>query len=310
MIFLETIMALPFLLAALPQVVPQGVPQLDGCLPIQDDRIYARDVAAAVPAFANVAADFVVGYAPAPGTHRVFKGDALERLARNQGVAADMLEAVPDVCFERAMATLKAGEILEAMRSAWNGPNVRMELRSFSPQIAPQGRVVFERMGLQLPATCDPQAEVVWRGYVVYGNNRRFGITARARITTTTTRVVAVADLSVRAPVREDQVRQETFDTFALDDRPARNLDEVVGFVPRTLIRSGATVLRSQLSRAPEVARGDVVKVEVTAGAAHLLFEGRAETDGVEGKTILVKNLISGKDFRAQVTGKGKVSVQ
>ena len=243
-------------------------------MPIQDDRIYARDVAAAVPAFASVAADFALGYAPAPGTRRVFKGDALERLARNQGVAA---EAVPDVCFERAMATLEAGEILEAMRSAWGagnvpGSDVRMELRSFSPQIAPQGKVVFPRTGLQLPAASDPQAEVVWRGYVVYGNNRRFGISARARITTTTTRVVAVADLSAGAPVREDQVRLESFDTFALDDRPARNLEEVVGFVPRTLIRAGSTVLRSQLSRAPEVARGDVVKVEVTAGACAPAF--------------------------------------
>ena len=71
-----------------------------------------------------------------------------------------------------------------------------MELRSLSPQIAPQGKVVFPRTGLQLPAASDPQAEVVWRGYVLYGNNRRFGISARARITTTTTRVVAVADLS------------------------------------------------------------------------------------------------------------------
>jgi flagella basal body P-ring formation protein FlgA len=284
-------------------------------LPLQDDRIYARDVAAAVPAFAGIAADFVLGYAPAPGTRRVFKGDELSRLARNQGVAAEMAQALPDLCFERAMATLEASEVLEAMRSAWgvgnaHGSEVRMELRSFSPQIAPQGKVVFPRTGLQLPATSDSQAEAVWRGYVIYGNNRRFAISARARITTTTTRVIAVADLSAGDPVREDQVRLESFDTFAMDDRPARNLDEVVGFVPRTLIRTGATVLRSQLSRAPEVARGDVVKVDVTAGGAHLLLEGRAETDGFTGKTILVKNLSSGKDFRAQVTGKGKVSVQ
>jgi len=311
MIFIQTIMALPFLLAVVPQVAPPP----DGCLPIQDERIYARDVAAAVPAFATVAADFALGYAPTPGTRRVLKGEALARLARNQGVAADMLEAVPDVCFERAMATLEAEDVLEAMRSAWaignvSGPDVRMELRSFSPQIAPQGKVVFPRTGLQMPATSDPQGDVLWRGYVLYGNNRRFSISARARISATTTRVVALADLSVGSVVREDQVRLESFDTFALDDRPARNLDEVVGFVARTSIRSGATVLRSQLGRAPEVARGDVVKVEVTAGGAHLLFEGRAETAGVEGKTILVKNLTSGKDFRARVTGKGKVSVQ
>ena len=312
MIFIQAIMALPFLLAVVPNVVPQVVLQPDGCLPIQDERIYARDVAAVLPAFAGVAADFTLGYTPAPGTRRVFKGDALERLARNQGVTA---EALPDICFERAMATLESEEILKAMHEALgtgnlSGSDVRMELRSFSPQIAPQGKVVFPRTGLQLPATSDPQAEVLWRGYVIYGNNRRFGISARARITTTTTRVVAVADLPAGDPVREDQVRLESFDTFALDDRPARNLDEVVGFVPRMLIRASATVLRSQLSRAPEVARGAVVKVEVTAGGAHLLFQGRAETDGVTGKTILVKNLSSGKDFRARVTGKGTVSVQ
>jgi flagella basal body P-ring formation protein FlgA len=311
----QTIMALPLLLAVVPNVVPPVVGQPEGCLQIQDDRIYARDVVAAVPAFANVPGDFTLGYAPAPGTRRVFKGDALEKLARNQGVAAETLEAVPDVCFERATATLHAEEILEAMRSSWGSgsspsPDVRMELKSFSPEIAPQGKVVFPRSGLQLPATSDPQADVIWRGYVLYGNSRRFAITARTRITTTTTRVVAAADLATGVPVREDQVRLESFDTFALDDRPARNLDEVVGFVPRTPIRSGVTVLRSQLSRAPEVARGEMVKVDVTAGGAHLLFEGRAETDGIVGKTILVKNLTSGKDFRAKVTGKGKVSVQ
>ena len=93
------LMALPLLLAI--------TSQPDACLPIQDERIYARDVAAAIPAFASVAADFALGYAPGPGLRRVFKGEALERLARNQGVT---VEALPDVCFERAMATIEAGE--------------------------------------------------------------------------------------------------------------------------------------------------------------------------------------------------------
>ena len=283
------------------------IPQPDGCYPVQDDRILARDVTAAIPAFAGVPADFALGYAPAPGTRRVFKGAALERLALNQGVT---LESAPDVCFERAMATLKAREILEALRTAWNGSDVNMELRSWSPQIAPQGKVVFPRTGLQMPAVSDPQAEVVWRGYVIYGNNRRFGISARARITTSATRVVAVTDLSAGETVREDQVRLETFDSFALDDRPARRLEEVVGYLTRARIRAGSAVLRNQLNRAPEITRGDLVRVEVTAGGAHLAFEGKAESNGTTGATILVKNPSSGKDFRARVTGKGKVSVQ
>src|SRR5206468_6636789 len=101
----------------------------------------------------NVAADFALGYAPAPGVRRVFTADALRRLAINQGIAADALEAVADVCFERAMATLDSAEILEAMRAAWNtsvgNADTRMELRSFSPQIVPQGKVVFPPTGLQ-----------------------------------------------------------------------------------------------------------------------------------------------------------------
>jgi len=303
------IMAFPLLFA----FASQGAPQPDGCYPVQDDRIFARDVTAAIPAFARVPADFALGYAPAPGTRRVFKGAALERLALNQGVT---LESSPDVCFERAMATLEAREILEALRSSWNGPDVNhgpgvnMELRSWSPQVAPQGKVVFPRTGLQMPAVSDPQAEVVWRGYVIYGNNRRFGISARARITTSATRVVAVTDLSAGETVREDQVRLETFDSFALDDRPARRLEEVVGYLTRARIRAGSAVLRNQLNRAPEITRGDLVRVEVTAGGAHLAFEGKAESNGTTGATILVKNPSSGKDFRARVTGKGKVSVQ
>jgi len=301
------IMAIPLLITAVAQSVPPRMPPSEDCLTVQDDRIYARDIAAAIPAFSAVAADFSLGYSPLPGARRIFKGAALQKLAWNQGVATDSL---PDLCVERAMAALDSRELLDAMRNAWPDPQARIELRSWSPPLAPQGKVVFPRTGLQLPAASDVETEVRWRGYVLYGNNRRYNISAHARITISTTRVVALSDLSTGAPVREDQVRLESIDTFALDDRPARSLDEVVGFVPRTLIRAGAIVLRSQLGRAPEVARGDMVKVEVTAGAARLAFEGRAETDGVVGTTILVKNPSSGKDFRARVTGKGKVSVQ
>ncbi|HEY2842939.1 MAG TPA: flagellar basal body P-ring formation chaperone FlgA [Bryobacteraceae bacterium] len=304
-------MALPVLLAAVVAEVAPAAPRPDGCFPIQDDRIYARDVAAVIPAFAQVPADFVLGYTPAPGVRRVFKGAALEGLAMNQGVKT---EAAPDLCFERAMATLEAGEILEALTSAWHEkhagtPDVSVELRSWSPQIAPQGTVVFPPYGLQLPTASDAQGETVWRGYVIYGNNRRFGISARARIRTSTTRVVALEDLAAGEPVRQDQVRQETFDAYTQDDRPARRAEDVIGYVPTARIHTGATVLRSQLSRAPEVVRGDVVQVEVAAGGAHLALEGRAESNGVTGATILVKNLVSGKDFRARVTGKGKVNV-
>ena len=191
----------------------------DGCLPIQDDRIYARDVAAAVPAFSGVPADFVLGYAPAPGMRRVFKGDALERLARNQGVT---VEALPDVCFERAMATLEAGEVLKAMHE--------------SPGTVPMFAWSFDllvrrspRKGSRVPARRTATAR---RGRSAGGSGL-----ARIRALRKQSPLQHLGARphhhhhhtrdrrgrsSVGDPVREDQVRLESFDTFALDDRPAR----------------------------------------------------------------------------------------
>jgi len=47
----------------------------------------------------------------------------------------------------------------------------------------------------------------------------------------------------------------------------------------------------------------------VFAGAAHLVVKAKAQADGVTGSTILVRNLSSGKDFSARVTGKNQAVV-
>jgi flagellar basal body P-ring formation protein FlgA len=283
------------------------IPQPNGCLTVQDDRIFARDVVPAIPEFANVPEDLSLGYAPMPGAKRVFSAAALQALARNQGVT---LDTTPAVCFVRPMMMLEADVILDAMRESWNGPDVRVELRSWSPRTAPQGDLVFPKSGLRLPANSDPESEAVWSGYVLYGNNRRFTVTARARILTATTRVIAIDEIATGKPISKDQVRLDTCDACVPDDRPARDLDEVVGFVARNHIRAGAIIFKSQLNQPPDVARGDLVTVEVSSGGAHLVVEGRAQSSGVTGSTITVRNLSSGKNFQAKVTGPKKASVQ
>jgi flagellar basal body P-ring formation protein FlgA len=293
------IMALPMLFAL--------ASQPPGCLPVQDDRIYAHDVAAAIPEFSRLPAGLSLGYSPAPGVQRVFPGSMLRAIARNQGVT---LDAAPQVCFIRPMMVLEADQILEAMRTSWSGPDIRVDLRSWSPRTAPKGELVFPSSGVKLPGNRGPESEAVWRGYVLYGNNLRFTVTARARVLTASTRVVAVDDIAAGTPVREDQVRLDSCDACMLDDRPVRSLDQAVGLVARTQIRSGAIILKNQLNRPPEVARGDLVTVDVSSGAAHLVVEGRAQSSGVTGSTVTVRNPTSGKDFQARVTGNKKVSVQ
>jgi flagella basal body P-ring formation protein FlgA len=298
------IMALSLLLALNSVDVPAEV---KGCLTVQSERIFVGDVVAAVPGFSALPADLFLGYAPTPGVQRILSGATLQAIAKNHGIT---LTSVPNVCFVQPMTELQPEEILEAMRDSWSGAEVRIEVRSWNPRIAPQGKLVFPKSGLQLPSSSDPEAEALWRGYVLYGNNQRFTVSARARVVTSATRVVAIDNVSAGSPIREDQVRLETCDSCPLDDRPARSLDEVVGLVPRSFIRAGATILRSQLNRAPDVSKGDVVSVDASTGGAHLVVEGRAQSSGVIGSTVTVKNLTSGKDFRAEVTGTKKVRVQ
>jgi len=294
-------MIIPFLLAI--------APQLGACLSVQDDRIYGRDIIAAVPGFAGFPDGFPLGYAPIPGVRRVLQGTYLQRVAKSQGIE---LESAPDVCFERPLVGLNAETIQEAMRSTLEGEtsaSVRIDVESWGPQTAPDGKVVFPLTGIQGPGSTDPKSEVMWRGYSLYGNNHRFAIWARARVSAKVTRAVAVVDIEPGKPIQENQVRLESAEIFALDTRTVRHLNEAVGYMSRSLIRSGAPVLKSQLNRASEVIKGDLVKVQVTAGAAHLMLEALAQTSGGTGATVWVKNLSSGKTFRGTVAGKGAVTV-
>jgi flagella basal body P-ring formation protein FlgA len=289
-------MTIPFLLAVSSPPVASGAA---GCLAIDSETVLARDVAAAVPAFAAVPGDFLLGFISGPP--RVFKGADLERLAKNRGID---LSGLPDVCFTRRTFVPQPDQIREAMLKIFAA--AKIEIVSTSRQAAPSGEIVFPKSGLQSPSG----SEVVWHGYVRYGENGKFPIWARARVTATMTRVVAATDIAVGKPIQKNQVRIESCEDSPLDEITARNLDEVIGLLPKVSLRAGAAVRKSQLEHPTDIAPGELVTVDVFAGGAHLTLKARAQSAGVTGSTILVRNLSSGKDFQAQVTGKGRVTVQ
>jgi flagella basal body P-ring formation protein FlgA len=277
------------------------------CLPVQGDRILVSDLVQVVPGFAGIPSDDSLGYAPVPGTRRMLSGASLQAFAKNKGVTID---GAPDICIVRQMTAIKPEEILEAMRNSWSGADVHIELISWIPSEAPVGKLVFPRSGLLSASSPGKQSiESGWRGYVLYGNNQRFAVSARARVLTNTTRVIASKDIAPGTIIAEDQLRTENCEGCAIDDRAAHNVEEVIGLTSRISIHAGSAILKNEVNRPPDVSKGDLVKVEVP-GVAHLIFEGRAESSGIVGSTVAVRNLTSGKDFRAQVTGPKKVCVQ
>jgi flagella basal body P-ring formation protein FlgA len=292
------IMAIPFLLAL--AITPEG------CQKLPSDMIHARDVAAVVPAFARIPGDFPLGYVLSSGEPRILRGADLQRIAKNQRLE---LEDLPDVCFVRETFIPRPAQLREAMLAELKIDGAKLEILASSQHPAPSGELVFPRAGLQLQQGLGAQREILWNGYVRGGGAQEFPVWARVRITVTMDRVVAAANISMGKPIQANQVRLETCENCPLDETVARNLDEVVGYLSKSSLRAGSPLRTAQIERAPEVARGDLVVVQVFAGGAHLQLEARAETAGLTGSTILLRNLSSGRDFRAQVTGKGQAGI-
>jgi len=284
------------------------------CVAVQNDRIYARDAVSAIPEFSALPGDMTIGFAPAPGARRILTSAALVAIAKSEGVE---LQSPRNVCFELRSMELRREDVRTAILDEISreshkcdvGDGVIVEVLQWGPETTPPGPIVFPNGCLQLLPNHGSRGEALWRGYILYGTNRRFEVWARARITIHATEVVAVSDINMGTPIRRDQVRLVRTEASFLDDKQASRLEEVEGYASRKPVHAGTAIGRNQLYRLPEVGKGDIVQVQVVAGSARLALEGRAESAGAIGALVWVKNPTSGKTFRAKVLRKGTVAV-
>jgi flagella basal body P-ring formation protein FlgA len=170
----------------------------------------------------------------------------------------------------------------------------------------PRGRLEFRRESLGSQASPSARIPVEWRGNVIYGDNRSFGVWARVLISAPMPRVVAAEALKKGEAIGAGQVRVETADSFPIATDVAQTVDQVVGRASLRPVSPGTEIHLSQLMVPPDVNRGEMVAVEVRSGAAHVAFTGKAESAGRSGETIVIRNLSSNKVFQARVEGKGR----
>ena len=83
------------------------------CEMITSDHITGADLARALPAFARIPGDAVIGVSAMPGTRRVFTPAELEGIAKKYDIASP---EKPKACFEWAMLPLKADAVRDAVR--------------------------------------------------------------------------------------------------------------------------------------------------------------------------------------------------
>jgi flagella basal body P-ring formation protein FlgA len=279
--------------------------QPPACTPIASENIVAGDLARAIPEFSRAPADADIGYAPSPGSRRVFRIDELRRLATRFQVE---LGGKREACFEWPLAPLSREQAIAAMRLSLNLPEARVEVIELSKRVTPRGEVIFPVTSLIPPANRHT-GTALWRGYVLYGGERRFDVWARVKISAPMSHVVVVTPIPAGRPIGAAEVKLEMVDDFPLSNDAARNLDEVVGWVPKFGFAAGHAVLRSDVSEAIVIKTGDLVDVFVKSGNAHLKLQALAESSGHRGDMIALRNPKSGKTFRAKVEAEDKALV-
>jgi flagella basal body P-ring formation protein FlgA len=271
------------------------------CLAVDSasDYITAADLASALTGLSTIPADTVIAPAPAPGVRRVFPLAELRALAQRFQIAAAPLQ---ELCIERRVAPLSPRSLIAAMQRTF--PQARISILECSRQSAPEGEIEFPRAQLRTGPL-----GTIWSGFVRYAAHRRFNIWARVNVSVTVDRVLAVNDLHPGRPISPAEVSVASLQTVPSPEGFASNPEQVVGRIPRLLIRSGSSIRTAQLESPKEITRGDRVVVRVREGAAVLEFEAEAEGSGSSGQTIPIRNMDSGKRFRARVEAPGRVSV-
>ncbi|HUI54275.1 MAG TPA: flagellar basal body P-ring formation chaperone FlgA [Bryobacteraceae bacterium] len=274
---------------------------LAGCLAVNaaSDHIVVRDLAAAIPGLETVSPDVAVALAPAPGVKRTFRVPELRRLA----VRLDWpVTPDTDVCVERPLSPPDPTRFLAAMQKSI--PQARIEILEYSRQPLPAGDIEFPAAGLRQGAT-----GALWTGCVRYAGTRRFSIWARVRAVVTATRILAASDLTPGQAILPGQLSVTTREEFPVSASFAQSIHEVAGRWPRLSIHAGTAIRAGMLESPKEVMRGEMVRVDVRSGGAHLAFEAEAEASGAAGETIPIRNPTTNKRFQARVESKGRVSV-
>jgi len=268
------------------------------CLAVAGERILAVDMARAVPAFAGMAPELVLGDAPAPGARRTYSAAEVARLARRYGLA---VEPGMEACFVRPVETLTRERVAAALRAAL--PAARIEVVEFSRQPIPPGELRFPVSGLRTDqATNSPW---MWHGVVWASDHADFPVWAKARIVVSGTRVTATEALVPGRAIERTELREDPYEgPPGLPD-----LSQIVGRAARRPIPAGTPIERQWLDAPADVLRGESVRVEIRSGRALLILEGQAESSGKRGEVIGIRNPANGKILRATVAERGCVVV-
>jgi len=283
--------------------------EVSGCAAIDGERIFARDLAAAIPSFLAVKEETDLGPSPSPGVRRILSRAQLARFAATVGLPADDLPA--SLCLERQQSSLDPLAVLASLESAareiFPGEVVRVEMLDYLRYPLPPGALSFRRQGVFGGAGKAPDSPVLWRGSLTTKAKRTLPVWAKVKVLVRRACWSARAEITAGAQPAEEQfvLAQNWLNPFLAVTDCADPREKNVRL--RRSLRTGQRLLRSDVSIVPAVRRGESVQASLQIASATLSFDAVAEMDGVDGQSVLIKR--DGRRLRARVTGTGAVQV-
>jgi flagella basal body P-ring formation protein FlgA len=270
------------------------------CHAVKSSQITAADLAALLPAFAAISPETPFGYAPQPGSRRNIEPAELTRFAAAHGVA---FHGIDTVCFEPLLRELDPLTIEVSIRESLKPlgiTNADIEIAEFSMFPVPSGPLMFPAESL--PAY-SADATAIWNGFVEHEHNR-YPVWARVKIQAVQTRIVAANNLRAGQTINAGDIRPEEARGFPTRAAGLKSVSEGIGMMARRYINAGTPIGAADLIEPFDIGKGEMVAVEVQSGAAVLTLEAEAQSDGRVGQMIPLRNVASGRIFRARVTGK------
>jgi flagella basal body P-ring formation protein FlgA len=295
-------MRLALILVALSVLLPAE------CVPVAAGKIIARDLAGAVPLFARLDPETVIGFAPFPGVQRVLSARELRLVAERHGL--DPEGSIQSVCVERATNPVDPVQLNQTLVAALGIADARLEVLDFSKQLVPAGRLEFSLTGLNKPPADAADAPVVWRGRLAYDGDRSLAVWAKVRITVERPVLLTAEQIAAGTTIRAGQLKMVQAAQFPFSEPWLDSVSQAEGKIARRQILAGQRIPPAALAEPQDVHRADQVRVRVVDGQATLSLDAVAESSGSKGDAIMIRNPSTGKIFRATVEDKGLAVVR
>jgi len=270
------------------------------CVVVDADTITLADLAKGARVFAG-APVAQVGYAPQPGERRLFDNEKLNALAQRYQLGAYVGEGL---CVERASLQLTPEVLLPVLLAAYPGGQVQIEIKDYLKEPLPMGRLEFPATQLTADAATARQGWL-WRGRVLYGDNRSRAVWARVALKGPVRVVKTARALAAGTKLAAGDFSEETKEDVVQPQSGAALPARLEGLVVKQALPAGAALTAAMLEAEAEIKRGDEITITSEYRGIRLKLKAVAETGGPRGARILARTGLSKRIISAYVAGPG-----